>query len=127
MRAAVIDGTVDPSERRKLKALLQERFELDGDEVRPLLEEAAAREHDSVDLYRFTSVLARQLDQDGRKRIVEMLWEVVLADGVVHDYEASLMRRVPALLYVSDRENAEARARATERLAQAPSSGGPWG
>ena len=52
--ASVIDGQVDAAECRKRKALLQERF--------PLVDEATAREHDSVDLYRFTSV-ARELDQ----------------------------------------------------------------
>jgi uncharacterized tellurite resistance protein B-like protein len=54
-------------ERRKLRTLLQARFELDDDELRPLVEEAVVREHDSVDLYGFTSVLCRELDQDGRK------------------------------------------------------------
>ena len=87
VRASAIDGQVDAVERRKLKALLQERFDLGGDEIRPLLDEAAARENESVDLYRFTSVLCRELDQDGRKRIVEMLWEVVMADGVIHEFE----------------------------------------
>jgi uncharacterized tellurite resistance protein B-like protein len=101
LRASVIDGQVDPSERRKLKVLLQERFDLGGDEVRRLLEEADARELESVDLYRFTSVLCRELDQDGRKRIVEMLWEVVMADGVVHEFETNLVWRAAELLGVS--------------------------
>jgi uncharacterized tellurite resistance protein B-like protein len=78
VRASVIDGKIDASERRKLKTLLQERFKLEGEEVRSLLVEAVVREHESVDLYRFTSVVCRELDQDGRKRIVEMLWEVVM-------------------------------------------------
>ena len=41
-----------------------------------------------------------------------MLWTVALADGVIHDYEANLVRRVCGLLYVSDRESGEARKRA---------------
>jgi uncharacterized tellurite resistance protein B-like protein len=104
VRASVIDGQVDASERSKLKVLLQERFDLDGDEIRPLLDEASVREHDSVDLYRFTSVLCRELDQDGRKRIVEMLWEVVMADGVVHEFESNLVWRTAELLGVSTRD-----------------------
>ena len=83
----MIDGQFDASERRTLKALLRERFELDDDEVRRLVREASQEESESVDLFGFTNVLCRELDQDGRKRIVEMLWEVVMADGVIHEFE----------------------------------------
>ena len=51
-----------------------------------------------------------------RVGILELLWEVVYADGTLHDYEASLLRRVAGLLYVSDRESGEARLRVMERL-----------
>src|SRR4029450_758679 len=81
VHASAIDGHVDAVERRKLKELLRARFDLDSDELRQLLGEADQREIESVDLYQFTSVLCRALDQEGRKRIIEMLWEVVLADG----------------------------------------------
>ena len=87
VHASMIDGQFDASERRTLKALLRERFELDDDEVRRLVREASQEESESVDLFGFTNVLCRELDQDGRKRIVEMLWEVVMADGVIHEFE----------------------------------------
>ena len=48
--------------------------------------------------------------------MIEMLWEVVYADGQLHDYEASLLRRVTGLLYVSDRDSGEARLRVMEKL-----------
>ena len=51
-----------------------------------------------------------------RVGILELLWEVVYADGTLHDYEASLLRRVAGLLYVSDRESGEARLRVMGRL-----------
>jgi uncharacterized tellurite resistance protein B-like protein len=104
VRASVIDGEVDASERRKLKSLLQNRFDLESDELRRLVDESDAREMESVDLYRFTSVLCRELDQDGRKRIVEMLWEVVMADGLVHEFESNLVWRAAELLGVSTRD-----------------------
>ena len=102
--AGSIDGNFDPDERRKVKALLKKQFGLDDKETRHLFEAAEARERDAVDLYRFTSVLCRELDQDGRKRIVEMLWEVVLADGVVDEFETNLVWRVAELIGVSTRD-----------------------
>jgi uncharacterized tellurite resistance protein B-like protein len=102
--AGTIDGTFDAQEKRKVKALLEKRFDLERDETRQLFADAEAREREAVDLYRFTSVLCRELDQDGRKRIVEMLWEVVLADGVVDEFEANLVWRVAELIGVSTRD-----------------------
>jgi uncharacterized tellurite resistance protein B-like protein len=117
VHASAIDGHVDPAERRKLKTLLQARFDLDDHALRQLLDEAGEREAESVDLYRFTSVLCRELDQDGRKRVVEMLWEVVLADGIVHEFEAHLVWRVAELLGVSTRDRVTLRKAVENRLA----------
>jgi uncharacterized tellurite resistance protein B-like protein len=101
VHASLIDGRADPEERRKLRSLLQARFNLGEDEFDRILGEAEAWEQESVDLYSFTSVLCRELDQEGRQRIVEMLWEIVLADGVLHEYEADLVSRGAELLGVS--------------------------
>ena len=116
VRASVIDGEADAAERRTLKALLQERFELGSDEVRRLVQEADVEENESVDLYRFTSVLCRSLDQDGRKRIVEMLWEVVMADGVIHEFESNLVWRTAELLGVSTRDRVTLRKLVESRM-----------
>jgi uncharacterized tellurite resistance protein B-like protein len=118
VHASTIDGHVDAVERRKLKELLQARFDLDGHDLRKLLNEADAREMESVDLYQFTSVLARALDQDGRKRIVEMLWEIALADGVVHEFEANLVWRAAELLGVSTRDRVTLRKAVESRYAR---------
>jgi len=48
--------------------------------------------------------------------LVEMLWDVVYADGELHDYEANLMRRVAGLLHVSDQESGAARKRVLGRM-----------
>jgi uncharacterized tellurite resistance protein B-like protein len=104
VHAAVIDGEVASEERRKLKTLLQTRFVLGDEEMRRLMREAEAREQEAVDLYRFTSVLCAELDQEGRQRIIEMLWEVTMADGVVHEFESNLVWRAAELLGVSTRD-----------------------
>lgn len=115
--AGGIDGRFDRDEERKVKALLQTRFDLEPNEMRKLFEDSAERERDAVDLYRFTSVLCRELDQDGRKRVVEMLWEVVLADGQVDEFESNLVWRVAELIGVSTRDRVTLRKQVEARLA----------
>ena len=105
VHAMAIDGVVATEERRKLKALLQTHFGLGDDEARRLIREAIVREPGAaVDLHRFTSVLCAQLDQDGRKQIIEMLWEIAMADCVVHEFESNLVWRMAELLGVSSRD-----------------------
>ena len=62
---------------------------------------AEAADREAVDLYGFTSVLKRQLDEKDRERIVEMMWELVFADGKVHEFEDNLVWRAAELLGVS--------------------------
>jgi len=76
---------------------------------RPCRSRRAPKAQEPVDLYSFTSVLCRELDQEGRQRIVEMLWEIVLADGVLHEYEADLVSRGAELLGVSTRDRVRLR------------------
>jgi uncharacterized tellurite resistance protein B-like protein len=114
--AGTIDGSFDADEKRKVKALLQTRFDLEPKEVRQLFEDSEVRERDAVDLYRFTSVLCRHLDQDGRKRIVEMLWEVVMADGVVDEFESNLVWRVAELIGVGTRDRVILRKKVEARV-----------
>lgn len=116
VNAASIDGSFDPEERRTLKSLLQTRYGLSDTDARKLMSAAEAEEHEAVDLYRFTSVLCRELDQDGRKRMVEMLWEMVWADGVVHEFEANLVSRAAELLGVSARDRVLLRKKVESRM-----------
>ena len=104
VHVSTVDGDYAEEEQAKLKTLLKDRFKLSNNEVQTLLTEAESEERDAVDIYGFTSVLARQLDQDGRKKIVEMLWQVTFADGIVHEFENNLVWRSAELLGVSTRD-----------------------
>jgi uncharacterized tellurite resistance protein B-like protein len=51
------------------------------------------------------------LDEEGRARIVEMMWEVVYADGRRDELEDNLLWRAADLLGVSPRQRIELRRR----------------
>ncbi len=120
IESAVLDGEFDAAERETIAALLGERFELPAADVAALIEEGEAAVEQSVELYSITRVLKDGLDHDQRLALMEMLWQVVYADGVVHDYEANLVRRVAGLLHVPDKEVGLARKNALQRLDIAP-------
>ena len=81
-----------------------------------------AAEHEvthAVELYRFARLAKDRFDHDERVQLIEMLWEVVYADGELHHYEANLLRRIAGLIYVSDKDTGSARKRVLARLGQA--------
>ena len=99
--ATAVDGSVSEEERAKLRDLLKRRFGLDDADTDDLVVAAEAADSEAVDLYGFTSVLKRRLDESERERIVAMMWELVYADGKVHEFEDNLIWRVAELLGVS--------------------------
>lgn len=110
-----MDDDFDEQERATILALLTSHFGLDDAEAQDLLSAAEAAVARSNQLYAFTRAVKDAFDSEERRKMVEMLWEVAYSDGEVHDYEASLIRRVTGLLHVSDRDAGAARKRVLER------------
>jgi uncharacterized tellurite resistance protein B-like protein len=115
VHAAAIDGDVSAAERDKLHAVVKRQFGLDEAAADELVTEATAAEQEAIDLYRFTSLINRSLDEDGRRRVVEMMWEIVYADRGVSEFESNLIWRAADLLGVSSRERIELRQRVASR------------
>ena len=111
VHAAAIDGEMSQSERDKLHAVIKQRFALDDATTDELITKATAAEHEAVDLYHFTHLLNRALDEDGRAKIVEMMWEIVYADGQRDELEDNLVWRAADLLGVSAHERIALRRR----------------
>ncbi len=111
VHAAAIDGDMSQIERDKLHAVVKRRFDLDEAATDQLVSKATEAEQEAVDLYHFTSLINRSLDEDGRRRMVEMMWEIAYADGKVSEFEDNLIWRAADLLGVSSRERIELRQR----------------
>lgn len=108
---ATLDGELTPVKRDKLHAILEAQFALDPAATDALIAAAAADDREAVDFYHFTSLLMRTLNEAGRLRVVEMLWEMVYLDGKVSEFEANVMWRVADLLAVSPRDRIALRER----------------
>ena len=118
IETAYMDEEFDESERAVISDLVQRRFDLDTAVCQDLLVEAESAVVRSQQLYEFTRAVNDRFTPEQRIEIMEMLWEVVYADGEVHDFEVSLLRRVGGLIYVSDRDRGLARQRVVDRLGQ---------
>jgi uncharacterized tellurite resistance protein B-like protein len=116
VEAAVLDGHFDDAEKKTVRALLTDRFELGDAETEDLLALAVEKQDESNQLFRFTHAVKEHFSDEERVEMIEMLWEVAYADGVLHDYEDNLLRRVAGLIYVTDRDRGDARKRVLRKL-----------
>ncbi len=116
VHAACVDDSYDEVERRRILALLGTRLSLGEDDARTLMAAAESKVENAVQILGFTRAVKDNFSYEERVELVEMLWEVVLADGHLDAHEGQLMRRIGGLIYVTDRDRGLARQRAEARL-----------
>jgi uncharacterized tellurite resistance protein B-like protein len=112
IEAGRMDERFDAGELRLIRDLLTTRFDMDRAELDRTVTAAEQRVKNSEQYYPFTDVICKRLSGAERVEIIEMLWRVVYADGVLDAYEDALIRQVAALIHVEDRDRAAARQRA---------------
>jgi len=113
VHVATLDGELSDEARRKLRDLLMAQFSLTDQLTDELIEAAVAADREAVDFYHFTSLLMRTLNEQGRLRVVEMLWEMAFVDGAVSEFEDNVMWRVADLLAISSSDRIALRQRVT--------------
>ncbi|MDZ4368127.1 MAG: TerB family tellurite resistance protein [Afipia sp.] len=116
VRAATTDANFSDDERHTIRRITADAFGLAPSDVDALVATAESEEAGTIDLHRWAQAIKRGYDETERLELIEKMWEVVYADGVLDDYEANLLRRVAGLIYVPDRESGEARQRVRARL-----------
>ena len=123
VEAARMDDRFDDAERRVIERLLAQKFQLSPEQTRELVGKAVETGERSNQLYPFTRTAVDRMDPQQRIGLIEMLWEVAYADGVLDPEEDALLRRVAGLIYVSDADRVAARQRVTQRLAKVRARG----
>ena len=115
IEAAFTDGKIEESELKKIKFSLVNVFDEDAKEVDSVLDEAIKNKNNSKSLHYYTSFINKNFDSDKKLLLIEALWEIVLSDGEIHDFESNLIRRLAGLLYISDVNSGNARKRALNK------------
>ncbi len=115
IEAAYTDGNIDLNELNKIKLSLINIFSEDPKEVSLVLEKAQQNKNNSKSLHYYTSFINKNFDDKKKILLIEVLWEIVLSDGEVHDFESNLIRRLAGLLYISDVDSGNAKKRALDK------------
>ena len=109
IEAANIDGNIDQKEIDKISDFLVYLFEEKPDNVQREIQRCKNDLNKNKSLHFFTSKINKLYSNEKKIELIEILWEIILADGKVHDYESNLIRRLAGLLYLNDYECGKAK------------------
>ena len=116
IEAAYTDGQIDKYELNKIKLSLIDVFEADPNEVDLVVKAALNNKDNTKSLHYYTSFINKNFTDEKKLHLIEALWEIVLSDGEIHDFESNLIRRLAGLLYISDVNSGNARKRALDKI-----------
>ena len=115
IEAANTDGEITQEELNKISHSLINIFKEDPKVVEASLTKAFENKDNSKSLYFYTSKLNKSFSNENKIKLIEVLWEIILADNEIHDFETNLIRRLAGLLYISDVECGNAKIRAGKK------------
>ena len=116
IEAANTDGEITKEELNKISHSLINVFKEDPKVVEVSLTKAFENKDNSNSLYYYTSKLNKSYSNENKIKLIEVLWEIILADNEIHDFETNLIRRLAGLLYISDVECGNAKIRASKKV-----------
>jgi uncharacterized tellurite resistance protein B-like protein len=109
-----IDAETTEAERAAVQHAVRTKFGLPESETDALIALAEAEMRQATDYYQFTSLINRRFTQAQKERVLELMWRVAYADSRIDAHEQHLMRKIAALLHVSDSAYIAAKLRARD-------------
>ncbi|MBL6623696.1 MAG: TerB family tellurite resistance protein [Rhizobiales bacterium] len=107
VRTAKIDDEFHILEEQKILDLLSKYFSLNEADAKNLMEIGVSEEKSATDLYAYTNTIKKSLDLIERKKIIEMMWQIIVTDDNFDPYENNLVWRVAELIGISTRERVQ--------------------
>ena len=107
VRTAKIDDEFHILEEQKILELLTKYFSLNDKDSKNLMELGISEEKSATDLYAYTNTIKKSLELNERKKIIEMMWQIIVTDDNFDPYENNLVWRVAELIGLSTRERVQ--------------------
>ena len=108
------DASIDATERERLRSLLRAEFDLEGSDLDALEALAEQEVEEATDLSQFTRLVTDHCGVEERIAVIDQLWKVAWADGVIDPLEEHTIRRVADLIHVRHGDFVAARQRARD-------------
>ena len=110
------DHDVKEAEREAVANAVQGAFQLSAEETSELVRLAELEAEGSTSLYQFTRLINEHFSPEQKRHVVELLWQVAYADGMLDKHEEQLVRKIADLIYVPHRDFMQTKHSIQERL-----------
>ena len=111
LEMARTDGEFSETEQDRVLSILKNDYDLSEEDAVALIEETNLELEQSIDLWQFTKRINQSYSNKEKIRVIQMLWQIVYADGTLDEHEHYLVRKLSTLLRLSHEELIEAKRR----------------
>lgn len=116
LEMAHADKSLHALEEQVVHDLLAEKFNLSTEAIDELVAYSQQEREASVDLFRFVRVINEHFTIEEKHEVMEALWRIVYADGVLDKHEDALARQLSALLRISPKKSIELKVKVLDEL-----------
>ena len=104
LEVAHSDGHYQLVEERIVHDLLAGMFDLPADTIAELVDFARDHQRSSTDLFQFAREINAHFSTEEKLAVMEGVWRLIYADGVLDKFEDSIARQLATLLRLSHKE-----------------------
>lgn len=105
LEVAHADKTLHDLEEQTIRDLLAHKFDLDDELIAELIDYARGQLDESAGLYQFAREINENFSIDEKYEVMEAVWRIIYADGVLDRYEDALARQITTLLRLDQRKS----------------------
>ena len=110
------DGEISNEETDQIKLVLSQKLELSEEKINEIVSEAIEKSEDRIELYSITKNIRDTFSQEEIFDLFVNMWQIILVDDIIDDFEANLMTRLVGLFHLTGRESSEAKEIARKNL-----------
>ena len=104
LEVAHADKLLHDLEDQTIRDLLAHKFDLDDELTAELIDYARGELDESLDLFQFAREINANFSVDEKYEVMEAVWRIIYADGVLDRYEDALARQITTLLRLDQRK-----------------------
>ncbi len=114
LEMANIDHEFSETERESMTGLLKDRYGLSDKYVSELMGASQEELEGSIDLWKFTNLINQNYSTEEKIQVVEMVWQIVFADGKLDKHEDYLVHKLAKLLRLTHKQLIDAKLKARQ-------------
>lgn len=117
IEVAKSDDSFDESELIKIKDILRRNKAYSDDkQIDDIIDKALDDTTNSVEMYSLTKEIRDTFDHEQILELFQFMWEIILVDNEVDDFETGLIRKVSGLFHITGKESSLAKEKAKKAL-----------